>query len=228
MVRVAGFAGIASALFGFFAAFFPIEGQFPNVSSTPGQVAAFYTVNHDSLIVSSAVAALIFVVLIPFAAGEYAMLRPREGEGSAWSLVGALGIVGAGVVFSVYGAINLGLAYAASGPLKGQEGVIAAIAYVSTALGGFGSVFLALFLAGFGLAGLRSGAAPRWSSWLALAGAALAFTGVAGAFSAGFWNEVAYIGGTLGLLVWVLVESVRMIRASPGAVVSVARRAVRS
>lgn len=226
MVRIAGFAGVLTVFLGGATVLFPFTGESLNIASTPAAVVTYYAANRDSIVASSAFLPLLFILIVIFAAGQYALLRPREIElGDAWTLVGIVGIAGSSIVFTVSGGISLGMAHAVAGPGQGQDAALTVAAYTRIALEALGSLFGALFLGGFGLAAWRTGLAPRWSAGLALIGGALSLLGLPSALASGPWDSAWYLVSFV-LLLWVVIESVRMIRASSAGASAIARPAM--
>lgn len=149
------------------------------------------------------------MLLIPiFAAGAFKLLwSVEDAAGSAWSVVGLVGVAALIAIFSVVTMTNIALAAGSDGLWGLHEAAL-----------GLSSLSLATALTGFSLAGLRTGLLRRWHGILGLTGAALSLIGAA----ASPWTAAGEAGG-LALfaaagfaiwLVWVVTCSVRMVRVA--------------
>jgi hypothetical protein len=91
--------------------------------------------------------------------------------------------------------------------------------------GTIGLVIMALFLASAGYAILATAALPRWTGWLAYAGAICNLVAApaiyAGANAAGFYTAdgLVALSSELPFLIWALIASILMITMKPEIVV---------
>jgi len=211
--QITGFAGIATVLVGAIAVFFPANGDYPTIASPGKDIASFYARNRDVAVITSLLGAGLLFLIVVFAAGVYQTLRDAERpRGEGWSLIGLLGATAMSVTYVIAIAPTVALTVGSS-DLAGQDALVRALYLLGNAVGSLGGAFAALYLVGFGIAILRTGALPAWTGWLGLVAAALSLIGVPAAVAAGPWAAIGYVGGIGGFLLWTLVVAVWMVRS---------------
>ena len=122
--------------------------------------------DHALKVVTSFAGTIALLAYVVFAAALYVWLRAREAPGDPWATLGLAGGI-AGPVLAGAGEAANAVVVARSGAL-GDDATRALFEFqpLSQMVAG---VFVALTLAGFGVAGLRTGALPRWLAWWACA-----------------------------------------------------------
>jgi len=133
--------------------------QAPMIGSPVAEIRAAYE-NHDLLVVSSFGGALALVFYLVFVAGLFGLFRAAERRGDGWAIVALVGGVSGAVLAAT------GLAAKAVLVANGGEGfsddLTRALSDLSLEARLVAGLFLASFLAGAGIAALRSAAFPAW------------------------------------------------------------------
>lgn len=212
---ISGIAGIGTAVIGLGLVFVPVSGEFPNATQSAKQIGTYFATNSNAVVAQSLGSALLFMLIIVFAAGLWTTLRETERErGEAWSVVGLLGATATGASYTVAAALTLTLARHANETNLGQDAMVVAIFGVQDAIYQLGSAFLAMYLVGFSLTGQRSHAMPLWLCGVGYLSGGLALVGSLGAIGTISLTNFAFYAASLGFLVWTLVGGIRLARIS--------------
>lgn len=211
---ISAVAGIATAVIGLGLIFIPVSGEYPNATQSAKQIGSFYATNSSAVVAQSVGSALLFMLIIVFAAGLWTTVRDAERErGEAWSIVGLLGATLTSATYAVAGSVTIALARHANETNIGQDAVVVALFSVQDIVYQLGGVFLAMYLLGFSLAGQRSRAMPGWLCAIGYVSAGAALVGTLAVFGVPLTNLAFYLA-SLGLLVWTLVGGIRLARVS--------------
>lgn len=145
----------------------------PTPYDTPAaEVAEFFARYSTSILASGFLETLVGLLLVVFAVGLFGRLT---GESPADQRAPAiLGLTGAGVyaaMLTMVGALLFAAANLSGRGEAADQSVVAMTVLWNTSVVMLGPV-AALFMGGFGLAGLKAEAFPNWMAWLAIWGAA--------------------------------------------------------
>ncbi|HEY7399060.1 MAG TPA: DUF4386 family protein [Gaiellaceae bacterium] len=165
----------------------------PGVSSSGTKIVSFYRSHKDQAELSSW-----FTILAVFVGvGFYGLLRDHLRRGGGTRGLAASGFGGA-IIFAASGCLSAGMFFAL-GDAADHLSPAAAQALNTAERDGtsaFEFAGVAVMMAGFGLAIVRSGLLPRWLGWVGLAIALVALVqpiGFIGFIAAGFWTVICGI-----------------------------------
>jgi hypothetical protein len=208
--RWARMSGAAFAVLA--AASFIVIGEMPGINDSPEQLVAFFDGDRGRILTGLVIYGIALIALGWFIGALANALREAgEARLGATGLALGGGFIGAQVVVSaIAGALALNIAAA------GDAGVIQALTTMLWAIDNLGAFPLAGAIAAFSVGLARSEVLADWVLWAGLAIAAIAVlhgtTWATDGFWApgGGWTLIAIIAA----LVWMLVVSVLMVRAS--------------
>lgn len=207
--RMAGIAGIAMVVLmvGSFVAF----GEPPSASASADDIAK-YVADSDGFLIGNALTALGVALMLPFVAGFSAPFLASDrdhGEGFGTLIAGSLFVSAAGIGIAAAGFAALGLRIE-----QFEGGSVRALWDGGNAIYGFSMLMLLPAAGGAAMGIMKHGLLPRWFGYLSVVVALLGLTAIPGFLTDGE-GGTAVLGGFLGLLVWILVASILMMRARP-------------
>ncbi len=208
--RITGLAGLAFLVFAIPAIVTEILGPDPTTAAT--EVAAKFASARTDVLLSAVLLMLAATAFLVFIVGAAEICRRQAGESLLIALARSSGILGIGVLV-VYTAIFASLA-ASIHQLANQE-VVYAIFRSGYAIDSSADLFFGLFVALIAAPLAHAGGSGRWFTRFAI------FTGVLYALGslsitspdAGVFGACEVIG-TLLLLAWLAVTSVRLLRGT--------------
>lgn len=158
---------------------------------------------------------LVFFCIPFWAAGVYTFTRPSPTLASnPWGIVGLLGAVTVTAVGTIANGVQTAI-FLNYGGVSEQRDIFLVLWGVTRVLFGAAQVGTAAWVAGFSLAGWRSGAMPRWLVALGLIFAAATLltwgVGIVSVMTGGWAEKVQSVTMPL-TLVWLLSTSVLMVR----------------
>ncbi len=202
----AGFVAVALLV-----ALFTVFPSLPAPNKPLAEIVNKAEANREGLLVGAYAGALMTGALLVFGAALAARLRRADRSG-AWWLLALLGIGGTSIGI-VGNALEIMFVRAVG---HGASGNALWIGYGADHwLGVLTAVPLALFLFAAGMGGRATGAVSRWLSWLAIGLSCFFVLGagsVTGAEVDGGILGMPLLLGYLGLIVWIPVTSLSMLR----------------
>ncbi len=213
--KIAGISGIAFAVL--LVVNFLAPGT-PEAADASAADIAKYLADHGGGIKFAQAAGMLGTVPAVFwGVGLLARLRAAGGEGSAWGLVGLVGLVMSGVFVTIAGFIQI--PFVVSDSLLEDTVMVVNMWQLAFVLGAAVFMGLAVLLLGYCCGGLRCGVGASWLNYLGIVGGVLALVG--GIWPAGSAEaspvSLAGLGGFLVFIVFALVSGIEMVR-TPAAV----------
>ncbi len=219
--RWTGAFGVASiALILFAQPLWFIAGSAPRLEDTV-KFSEYVTRNNGIILTRSLADTLIMVCFLVFLVGFCHLIRQARPE-YAWA---AMLVFAAGLVFAMLTLVGDALAGGAALDTVGgnAEPVVVRTLWEGSILvfGAIGLIIMVLFLTSAGYAILATSALPRWTGWLAYAGAICNLVAVpaiyAGSNSTGFYTAdgLVALASELPFLIWAFIASIFMITMKP-------------
>ena len=193
----------------------------PNMGASAGEVRDLYA-DGALAIVSTLAGAAALVAYAIFAIALYAMLRPRAAAGERWPLIGLIGGLGGPAIAVVGLALSATLAFDVDGLTDEQVTDRFDLYLLARMVSG---VFVAAFLAGFGIAALRSGAWPRPLARYAIALAPLMLLGPIAAIADSDALESVVRAVFAAQTVWIFLLGIWLLLAEDATPTELVRRA---
>lgn len=171
--RVAAWAALASVAASLGAGFLGnVADGVPTPYDTPAaEVMEFFARHSTSILASGFLETLVGLLLVVFAVGLFSRLMVEASTEAKAPAI--LGLAGAGIyaaVLTMVGAMLFAAANLSGRGEASEQSVVALTVLWNTTVVMLGPA-AALFMAGFGLAGLKAAAFPNWMGWLAIWGA---------------------------------------------------------
>jgi len=217
--RLAGAAGIA------YVAGVAIENMeildVPNIGASAAEVRDLYA-DGALAIVSTLAGAAALVAYAAFALALYSMLRPRAAAGERWPLVGLVGGLGGPAIAAAGLVLSATLAFDLDGLSDDQVTDRFELYLLARMVSG---AFVAAFLAGFGIAALRSSAWPRWLARYAVALAPLMLLGPIAAIADSDALESGVRAVFAAQTLWILLLGLWLLLAEGASAAELVRRA---
>ena len=215
--RATGVAGVTYVILT--VAGFVVGGQDATPRDSADVVRGYFADNRSGVLTGVYIDTLAMVCLLAFAAGLGGLVARRGGD--PWGVLGRLMLAGALGSFAITMAENMAeAALAFRVASAGDPGAVEAL-FGIVMMVNLTAAPLAAFLVGAAAGILRSGIAPRWLGWAALAPALLGVIGAAGLSDPrGPVAAIGFAGGYLPFLLWTLVTSVVLLvrREAPASV----------
>ena len=211
-----GFAVASAVLFLLLFILYFTAGTTPRAEDAAGFTD--YVTTHSgvlfTIVLLYSLSAASFIVFLTGLRQLVRLAKPEQEWAS--TLVFAAGLVD--VTIGLVGFVFIAAAALDTVNNKPDPSVVSALGEASTpAFAGVGLITLALFLASAGYSTMSSGLLPRWTGWLAYAGAVLSLVAApsiyAGSGPTGFYTADGYVTffGVFVYLVWLLVAGVYMV-----------------
>ena len=201
-----------------------VGGTAPRLEDTV-KLSEYVTRNNAIILTRSLADALIIACFLVFLAGFRHLIRQARPDYEWASML----VFGAGLVFAMLtllGDVLEGASALDTVGGKAEPVVVRALWEASVpAFGAIGLIIMALFMASAGYAILATGALPRWTGWVACAGAIGNLVAVpaiyAGTNATGFYTADGLVSliSELPFLIWALTASISMIVVKRKAVV---------
>lgn len=204
--KMAGVIGLV--LVALIVASFATYGEPPSASAPADEIAQ-YVADTDAYLAGGLVTALAAALMLPFIAGFTLPFFSSDREHNE-----AFGFVIAGSFLLSAASIGIAAALLAALGLRIEQfegGSVRALWDGGNAIYGFGILLLFPGAGAAAMAILKHGLMPRWFGYLSGLVALLGLTAVPGFLTDGDAG-MAVLGGFIGMLVWVLVASILMLR----------------
>lgn len=195
----------------------------PTLESPVGEVRALFT-DQAFGVVTTAGGALALLFYCVFAVQLFKLLRGAEGRAEPWRLAGLVGGLGGPLVAAV-GLTATALLVAGGGDSGQSDDTVRSLFDLSQHTRTASGAFVVLFLLGFGICGLRSGALPKPLARVACLLAPLFLLGPVAALSGSEALRVA-VAIAFGLqTLWILATSLWLLLAESATPATFVRRA---
>jgi hypothetical protein len=210
--RLGGVAGLLFVVLTLITVFIPFTTPAADVPTS--EIVTVIVDDRTNLLTFGYLLGLGAAVFMVFTAALYSLLRRGEGRTGGPSVIVLAGGIGTSLILVVSQAVLAATIYAADRDAEPEA--IRALFELSTPLYTSSALMLTLFLAGTAFSLIPSRVLPRWLGWTAAALAIAFFVSLLSIFSSaegGGFLGVFFFLGELGLLVWILMVSIIMLRA---------------